>query len=318
MSETISQIRSQVHQEVQRVIVGQEALIDQFLVALFSNGHILLEGVPGVAKTLLSKTLAQVIGADFRRIQFTPDLMPSDIVGTKVFDFSDSKFKTTKGPIFSNIVLVDEVNRAPAKTQAAMLEVMEERQVTIEGETYKMEDPFMIIATQNPIEFEGTYNLPEAQLDRFLLKVVVGYPEDEQELVVLRRIHEGLLGSLQTTPTRLNVILTKERVAALREHVRQVTVDEGILKYINTIVRSTRHHPQLLLGSSPRGAISLLQTSKAQAALQGRSFVNPDDIKSLAMPVLRHRVAISPEAEIDGFTADQIIQAIVNGIEVPR
>ena len=316
----VREFREAIHTEMKKVIVGQIDLIDEMLITILSNGHALLEGVPGVAKTLISKTMAKLMGVDFRRIQFTPDLMPADIIGTKIFDFSDSTFKTQKGPVFSNIVLIDEVNRSPAKTQSALLEVMEERQVTIEGETFELEPPFLVLATQNPIEFEGTYNLPEAQMDRFLMKIQVTYPSEENELEILRRFHAGTLqlGRDSSKKSEVKQVVDAKQLLALREVIRQVRVEDKILAYINRLVRSTRNHGYLFLGSSPRGNISLLLSAKAHAALSGRNFVNPDDVKTMALPVLRHRVLISPEAEIEGMTADQILADLADQTEVPR
>lgn len=316
----VKQFREAIHAEMRKIIVGQAGLIDEMLITILANGHALLEGVPGVAKTLISKTLAQLMGVDFTRIQFTPDLMPADIIGTKIFDFSDSTFKTQKGPIFSNIVLIDEVNRAPAKTQSALLEVMEERQVTIEGQTFRMEPPFFVLATQNPVEFEGTYNLPEAQMDRFLMKIQVDYPTQDNELEILKRFHAGTLqlGRDRAGKTEIQKVIDAKHLFELREIIRQVKVEEPILEYINRLVRSTRTHGFLFLGSSPRGNISLLLSAKAHAALNGRNYVNPDDVKTMALPVLRHRVMLSPEAEIEGLSADQILSDLADQTEVPR
>jgi len=316
----ITDFRNKVHAEIGKVVVGQTSLIDDLLNCILSNGHTLLEGVPGVAKTLIAKSLASLIGAKFTRIQFTPDLMPSDIVGTKIFDFSDSTFKTQKGPVFSNLVLIDEVNRAPAKTQAALLEVMEERQVTIEGETFPMEYPFLVLATQNPVEFEGTYQLPEAQLDRFLMKILVAYPEEEEEKEVLRRFHSGVLkiGESKSGGNAPGVLAGATELKAMRRTIESVAVEDGIFGYINRLVRGTRNHGHLFMGSSPRGNIALLLCAKTRAALSGRDYVNPDDVKSTALPVLRHRVILNPEAEIEGLTVDQILRSIADQAEVPR
>ncbi|MCB9234975.1 MAG: MoxR family ATPase [Bacteroidia bacterium] len=316
----IRDFRFAIHQEMGKVIVGQEALIDQLLITILCNGHSLLEGVPGVAKTLIARTLSTLLEVQFRRIQFTPDLMPADIIGTRIFDFSNSTFKTEKGPIFANIVLIDEVNRAPAKTQSALLEVMEERQVTIEGETFALDEPFLVLATQNPVEFEGTYNLPEAQMDRFLMKIMVDYPGEEEELEILQRFHHGTLqiGKDRAGQTQLHAAASGSNLKSLREAVQEIKVEAGILQYINRLVRSTRSHNFLYLGSSPRGNISLLLASKARAALLGRDYVNPDDVKSMAIPVLRHRIVLSPEAEIEGLSADQILTELAGQAEVPR
>lgn len=315
----VQQFRESVHREMARVIVGQEELIDELLVVILANGHALLEGVPGVAKTLISSTLSRLMQLDFTRIQFTPDLMPADIIGTKVFDFSDSTFKTTKGPIFTNVCLIDEVNRSPAKTQSALLEVMEERQVTIEGETFNLDGPFLVLATQNPIEFEGTYSLPEAQMDRFLMKILVDYPSESNELEIIRRFHEGVLAvGKNRSRAVVNPVVNRQQLQELREAVAKVRVEEEILQYINRLVRGTRNHAYLYLGSSPRGNISLLLAAKARAALKGRDYVNPDDVKEMALPVLRHRVMLNPEAEIEGLTTDQILKDLANTTEVPK
>ncbi|MCS7076562.1 MAG: MoxR family ATPase [Bacteroidia bacterium] len=314
IQETATQIRS----EIKKVIAGQESLIEQMLVALFAGGHVLLQGVPGVAKTLSAKTLAHLINASFKRIQFTPDLMPSDIIGTRVFDLSKSQFYTQKGPIFANIILADEINRAPSKTQSALLEVMEERQVTIEGETFIFQEPFMILATQNPIEFEGTYGLPEAQLDRFMLKILINYPKEEDELTILQRYNQGFTASEFLTYAQLKPVLEPQEIVSIRKDIQQIKVEEGILRYINNIVRATRDDESLFMGSSPRGGIALLLTSKTYAALQGRDYVTPDDVKQMALPVLRHRVVLRPEAEIDGLKPDDALQERIQKIEVPR
>lgn len=316
----VEQLGERIHQEAGRVIVGQQDLIDQLLIAILADGHVLIEGVPGVAKTLLARAMAELMGVNFRRIQFTPDLMPSDILGTKVFNFSDSTFKTQKGPIFANVILIDEVNRAPAKTQSALLEVMEERQATIEGETFMLDEPFIVMATQNPVEFEGTYSLPEAQMDRFLMKVVVNYPDETQELEVVRRFHNGRLqiGKERSKALGLAKLLDRDSLARARAAVQSVRVEEPVLNYINRLVRVTRQHAFLHLGASPRGTISLLLASKARAALKGRDFVTPDDVKAMTPPVLRHRITLNPEAEIEGLTADQILKDIASQAEVPK
>jgi MoxR-like ATPase len=316
----MAELNRRIHDEAGRVIVGQEELIEQLLVAILADGHVLLEGVPGVAKTLMARTMADLMGVGFKRIQFTPDLMPSDILGTKIFDFSNSTFQTQKGPIFSNIILIDEINRAPAKTQSALLEVMEERQATIEGETFHMDDPFLVMATQNPVEFEGTYSLPEAQMDRFLMKVVVQYPDETQELEIVRRFHQGKLqvGKDRSKGITLTKLLDRETLRKARQATLAVRVEESVLAYINRLVRATRQHAFLHLGASPRGTISLLLASKARAALLGRDFITPDDVKIMAVPVLRHRIMLNPEAEIEGLTPDQILKEIASEAEVPK
>jgi MoxR-like ATPase len=303
--------------EAGKVIVGQDEVFEQIVVAFFSGGHVLLEGVPGTAKTLLAKTLARLIDADFRRIQFTPDLMPSDVVGTQVFDVNRGVFYLKKGPIFTQITLADEINRAPAKTQSALLEAMEERQVTIEGERYPLADPFMVLATQNPIEYEGTYPLPEAQLDRFMFKIRVPYPPEEVEREVLRRYHAGF-DAHNLDATGIQALIRPADLPALREEIRAVTVEEGIFGYITQIATASRRSPELILGGSPRASIALLLTAKTYAALQGRTFVTPDDVKALVAPTYRHRIILRPEAEIEGLDPDTVMRRIVAGVEVPR
>ena len=304
-----------VRAELQKVIVGQDKLIDYLLVALLANGHVLLEGVPGIAKTLAVKLLAKAVDTSFSRIQFTPDLMPSDILGTSVFDMKTSDFQFRKGPVFANLILVDEVNRAPAKTQAAMFEVMEERQVTLDGETYRMVEPFIVIATQNPIEQEGTYRLPEAQLDRFLFKIVIDYPNVAEEFEIIRREHETK-GFNKTES--VNSVVAGADIVKYQFLVREVVVESHLMAYIANIVQQTRQTPFLYLGASPRASIAVLNAAKGMAALHGRDFVTPEDIKEMAIPVLRHRVIVSPEKEMEGLKAEQIISEIISNIEVPR
>jgi MoxR-like ATPase len=299
--------------EIEKVIVGQKKMVDLLLVALFSNGHVLLEGVPGVAKTLMVKTLAKTLGVDFSRIQFTPDLMPSDILGTSFFDLRASEFEFKKGPIFSNCILIDEINRSPAKTQAALFEVMEEKQITIDGTQYDMAYPFMIFATQNPIDQEGTYRLPEAQLDRFMFKLKVEYPSFDEEVMILEQENVQSFSK-----SDINSVLDAQKIKDLREVVSKVKVEKSILKYIAELVHNTRKHPFLYLGSSPRGGLSLLNSSKAFAVLQGRDFVIPEDVNFLMKYVMRHRIHITPEREMEGMTEDQVIDQIVEATEVPR
>lgn len=303
--------------EAHKALVGQDAVFEQMVVALLVRGHVLLEGVPGTAKTLAAKTLAHLIRADFKRVQFTPDLMPSDIVGTQVFDVTTGKFYLKRGPVFTNLLLADEINRAPAKTQAALLEAMEERQVTIEGERYPLPEPFMVLATQNPIEYEGTYPLPEAQLDRFLFKTLISYTSPEAEIEILRRYHHGF-DAHQLAQAGLVPALTPEDLLALRREIEAITVQDDILGYITAIATATRSSGDLALGGSPRASIGLVLASKASAAIQGRTFVVPDDVKGLVMPVFRHRVVLKPEAEIEGLNADGILKRILGQIPVPR
>jgi MoxR-like ATPase len=301
--------------ELNKVIVGQEKMIDQLLVAFLSNGHILLEGVPGVAKTITAKLLAQTMDIGFSRIQFTPDLMPSDILGTSVFDLKTSEFDFKKGPIFSNLILIDEINRAPAKTQAALFEVMEERQITIDGKTYILAKPFLVIATQNPIEQEGTYRLPEAQLDRFLFKIVIDYPKLEEEVIILQREH-----SLQNNDKLQNIqkIITAQIIEKYQTLVKQIVVEQNLLEYIAKIVVNTRENAFLYLGASPRASIAILNAAKGFAALRGRDFVTPEDIKEAAVPVLQHRVMVTPEREMEGLSSIEIIKQIIETVEIPR
>lgn len=301
--------------ELNTVIVGQEKMIDQLLVAFLSNGHILLEGVPGVAKTITAKLLAQTMDIGFSRIQFTPDLMPSDILGTSVFDLKTSEFEFKKGPIFSNLILIDEINRAPAKTQAALFEVMEERQITMDGTTYILDRPFLVIATQNPIEQEGTYRLPEAQLDRFLFKIVIDYPKLDEEVIILQREH--LLqnhGKLE----KIKKIVSAPIIERYQTLVKQIVVEQNLLEYIAKIVVSTRENAFLYLGASPRASIAILNAAKGFAALRGRDFVTPEDIKEAAVPVLQHRVMVTPEREMEGLSSVEIIKQIIETVEIPR
>ena len=303
--------------ESAKVIVGQDEVFEQMVIALLARGHVLLEGVPGTAKTLAAKTLAHLIRADFKRVQFTPDLMPSDIVGTQVYDVSSGKFYLKKGPIFTQILLADEINRAPAKTQSALLEAMEERQVTIEGDRYALPEPFMVLATQNPVEYEGTYPLPEAQLDRFLFKTLVTYPPLEAEAEVLRRYHHGF-DAHQLAEAGLSPLLSPDDLTTLRAEIRTVTVEDGILRYITAIAGATRTAGDLALGGSPRASIAMLLAAKAWAAMQGRNYVVPDDVKALVLPIFRHRVLLKPEAEIEGFNADTVMKRLLARVEVPR
>lgn len=304
-----------VKAQIGQVIVGQEAMLDQLLVALFSGGHVLLEGVPGIAKTLTAKLLAQTIQSNFSRIQFTPDLMPADVVGTSVFNMKSSDFSFKAGPIFSNIILIDEINRAPAKTQAALFEVMEEYQVTVDGNTYPMERPFFVIATQNPIEQEGTYKLPEAQLDRFVFKIVLDYPSLEEEKSILRRFRNDFTGALRETVT---AVLSPADIADCRERIEQVFIREELLDYIAALVHNTRNNGDLFLGASPRASLALMKTAKAMAAINGRNFVTPDDIRYVVYPALNHRVILTPEREMEGFDTREVLEQIVKKIEVPR
>lgn len=306
---------SQIKEQLQKVIVGQKEMIDLLIVSLLANGHVLIEGVPGVAKTITAKLLSQTINAGFSRIQFTPDLMPSDILGTSVFNAKSSNFEFKKGPIFSNMILIDEINRAPAKTQAALFEVMEEMQITLDGTTYKMKEPFIVLATQNPIEQEGTYRLPEAQLDRFLFKVIVEYPNADEELEIIMR--EQALENT-TKFSKIETIIEGDKIQEYRGLVNQIKIEKNLLKYIANIVVNTRSNSFLYLGASPRASIAILAASKAFAAIEGRDFVLPEDIKKATIPVLQHRVIVTPEREMEGLTSKQIIEQIIEAVEIPR
>ncbi len=303
-----------LRREIGRIIIGQQEWVDLLLTAILANGHVLVEGVPGVAKTLMAKVLARLIDADFCRIQFTPDLMPSDVLGTSVFMPSTGQFEYRKGPVFTNILLVDEINRSPAKTQAALFEVMEERQITNDGQEYRMDYPFLVIATQNPVEHEGTYRLPEAQLDRFIFKISVGYPTFEEEMQVLRLHDSGEIMDWE----KLSPVLGIEELEELRRQIMQVRVDEKIKAYIVRLVEMTRESGWLYLGASPRASLALMKGAKAYAALQGRDFVVPEDIIRLAQPVFRHRIQLSAERELEGISVDQVITQLAAKVEVPR
>ena len=304
-----------LEKEIGKVIVGQEQMVELLLAAILADGHVLIEGVPGVAKTLTAKLLSRSISVGFSRIQFTPDLMPSDVIGTSIFNPRESAFSFKQGPIFSNIVLIDEINRAPAKTQAALFEVMEERQITVDGITYPLDLPFMVVATQNPIEQEGTYHLPEAQLDRFLFKINVTYPTAEQEFqVVMNHHHNGL----QVMVDQVNPVLNAAQIDDLRNQVRKIHVEEKLVNYITSIVSNTRNHKSIYLGASPRASIGILNSSKALAAMRGRDFVTPEDIIYVAPSVLRHRLVLTPEKEMEGAATDDVIAQIIQSIEVPR
>lgn len=311
LNEAVNQIRNVLG----NIIVGQKQVIDFLIVGLLADGHILIEGVPGVAKTLSAKLLAKSIDAQFSRVQFTPDLMPSDVLGTPIFNTKTGDFEFRKGPIFGNIILVDEINRAPAKTQSALFEVMEERQVTIDGETYQMDEPFMVLATQNPIEQEGTYRLPEAQLDRFLFKIEVKYPSLEEETAILMAQHTLINKSLAA---EVKPVLSVAQIQAARAVIRGLFVEPKLLEFIAKIVNETRNNPSLYLGASPRASLAIVHSAKALAAIQNRDFVTPDDIIMVSVPVLAHRILLSPEKEMEGLTTTDIVNQIIKKIEVPR
>jgi MoxR-like ATPase len=304
-----------IRNEISKVIVGQNKMVDLLLIGLLCDGHVLIEGVPGVAKTLTAKLLAKIINTDFSRIQFTPDLMPSDVLGTSVFNPKEAEFEFKRGPIFSNIILIDEINRAPAKTQSALFEVMEERQVTIDGITHLMDFPFLVIATQNPIEQEGTYRLPEAQLDRFLFKIVITYPTIEEEVNILMNQQSV---SQNTLLDQVQKIISPAQITEYRNIINEVIIDPKLVEFIAKMVNQTRNNPSLYLGASPRASLAILRASKANAAIMGRDFVTPEDIIEMAIPVMRHRIILTPEKEMEGISADELITDIISKLEVPR
>ncbi|MDR2921386.1 MAG: MoxR family ATPase [Tannerella sp.] len=310
-SEKINQIRT----AMSSVIVGQERMVDLLLTVILAKGHVLIEGVPGVAKTLMARMMAKLVDAQFSRIQFTPDLMPSDVLGTSVFNLKTSEFNFHKGPVFADIVLVDEVNRAPAKTQSALFEVMEERQATVDGTTYKMNPLYTILATQNPVEQEGTYKLPEAQLDRFLMKITMQYPTLDEEVTILERHHSNMK---LTTLDDVKPILTSQELLQLCDFVGKVYVDPTLLRYIAMIIQQTRTSKAVYLGASPRASVGLMQAAKAFALLQGRDFITPDDVKFIAPSILQHRLILTAEAEMEGHTPTKVVQRLIEKVEVPK
>jgi MoxR-like ATPase len=311
LNEAVVAIRS----EIQKVIVGQDEMVKLILAALLADGHVLIEGVPGVAKTLTAKLVARSVDAGFSRVQFTPDLMPSDVLGTPVFNPKEAVFEFKKGPVFSNIVLVDEINRAPAKTQSALLEIMEERQASVDGKTYAMAAPFMVLATQNPVEQEGTYRLPEAQLDRFLFKIVVPYPSEAEELSILTRFHH--MGNVKVNEI-VKPVLNAEQINNLRLQIKNILIEEKLLQFIAKLIHQTRNHKSIYLGASPRASLSIMNSSKAIAAMQGRDFVTPEDIREVVVPVLRHRIILAPDKEMEGVSEEEVIKQIIQGMDVPR
>ncbi len=311
----LNQAVMSIRNEIKKIIVGQDEMVKLIITALLADGHVLIEGVPGVAKTLTAKLVAKSVNAGFSRIQFTPDLMPSDVLGTPVFNPKEASFDFKKGPVFSNIVLVDEINRAPAKTQSALLEIMEERQATVDGKTYPMASPFMVLATQNPVEQEGTYRLPEAQLDRFLFKVIVPYPNESEEITMLTQFHQ--MGNAVATDM-INPALEAKQVIELRKQIKTQIIEERLLQFISKLIHNTRNHKSIYLGASPRASLAIMNASKAMAAMQGRDFVTPEDILNVVPPVLRHRIILSPDKEMEGITEDEVIRQIIQGMEVPR
>jgi MoxR-like ATPase len=306
---------ARIRAEVGKIVVGQQGMIDLIIAAILADGHVLIEGVPGIAKTLTAKLAARTMAVGFSRIQFTPDLMPSDVIGTSVYNMKTSDFEFKSGPIFSNVVLIDEINRAPAKTQAALFEVMEERQITVDGTTYPMAPPFVVLATQNPIDQEGTYRLPEAQLDRFLFKIEVGYPSLDEETRILAEFH---LRKGSNDLDSVGTAVSGAEIAQYRELVRAIHCDDGLLRYIAQIVDATRNNPALYLGASPRASIAIMMGAKAFAAMAGRDFATPDDVRSVVAPVLRHRILLTPEREMEGTTPEDVVKGIAEKIEVPR
>ncbi|HEX8956045.1 MAG TPA: MoxR family ATPase [Burkholderiaceae bacterium] len=310
-------IVTRMRQEIQRALVGQEYVVEQVLACCLAGGHVLIEGVPGLGKTLLVKAMAKTFSGDFSRIQFTPDLMPADVMGHAVFDMRNQSFSVRKGPVFTHLLLADEINRAPAKTQSSLLEVMQERQVTIEGESHQLAAPFMVLATQNPLENEGTYPLPEAQLDRFLIKVRIDYPSETEEQELVRQVTTNRIGDSLDVGA-VNTLVKPETVVVLQQIVSKIRVDDAVSNYAVRLVRATRDWPGIAIGAGPRGSIALLRVARAMALLAGRDFVIPDDIKAAALPVLRHRVAISPESELDGLTSDDLLKGLIEQSAAPR
>lgn len=304
-----------VREQIKKIIVGQDQMVKLIITALLADGHVLLEGVPGVAKTLTAKLTAKSLNVPFSRIQFTPDLMPSDVLGTPVFNPKEAQFEFKRGPIFSNVVLIDEINRAPAKTQSALFEVMEERQITMDGRTYPMQPPFMVIATQNPIEQEGTYRLPEAQLDRFLFKIVVPYPTVQEELQILTRFHQ--MGN-QNVIASIEPVLNGEQIVNIRRQVKTGVIDEKLLQFIARLIHETRNNKSIYLGASPRASLAIMNASKAMAAINGRDFVTPEDILDVIPPVLRHRIILSPDKEMEGVTEDAVLKQMIATLDIPR
>lgn len=318
--EIVEEVREKIERllgEMRKAIVGQDEILEYLFVALLCEGHVLIEGVPGTAKTLMVRTLSKALGLDFSRIQFTPDLMPSDIVGTNIFEMQKGEFRLVKGPVFSELLLADEINRAPAKTQSALLEVMEEKRATIDGTSHTISEFFTVFATQNPVEYEGTYPLPEAVLDRFLIKIIVDYPSPEEEDQILRNFHQGF-DARKLEDAGIEAVLNKEDLIDLKQRVRSLKVDDSLIVYVRQLIHATRNSPHILVGGSPRSSITLLFASKALATIAGRNFVTPDDIRRIIFPVLRHRLVLQPDAELEGLNADHIIRRILDQVKVPR
>lgn len=311
----VESLVNSIRTELGKIIVGQQRMIDLLIAALLADGHVLIEGVPGVAKTLTTKLLAQTIDSDFSRIQFTPDLMPADVIGTSVFNPKTTDFEFKEGPVFSNIVLIDEINRSPAKTQAALFEVMEERQITVDGKTYFMEAPFMVVATQNPIEHEGTYRLPEAQLDRFLFRIDVPYPSLDEEVEILAGSYSR---KNKLDISTLAKVISAEEIAKQRDTVASIHVEPELMKYIAEVIQNTRNSSSVSIGASPRASVFVMKAAQAWAAMNGRDFITPEDVKEVLNPVLRHRITLTPEKEMEGMKPDQVIQIILEKVEVPR
>ena len=304
-----------IRNEIKKVIVGQDEMVKLIIAALLADGHVLIEGVPGVAKTLTAKLVARSLDIGFSRIQFTPDLMPSDVLGTPVFNPQHGSFDFKKGPVFGNIILIDEINRSPAKTQSALFEIMEERQATVDGKTYQMPSPFMVLATQNPIEHEGTYRLPEAQLDRFLFKILVPYPSEAEEITILSQFHQ--MGNAPVLEM-VKPVLNGPQVISLRQQIKTLIIEDKLLQFIAKFIQQTRNHKSIYLGASPRASLAIMNASKAMAAINGRDFVTPEDILDVFSPVLRHRIILAPDKEMEGVTEDEVIKQIVNGMDIPR
>ncbi len=311
LSEAVIAIR----QQIKKIIVGQDDMVKLIVAALLADGHVLIEGVPGVAKTLTAKLVAKSLAVHFSRIQFTPDLMPSDVLGTPVFNPKEATFEFKKGPLFSNIVLIDEINRAPAKTQAALFEVMEEKQITVDGRTYPMQAPFMVLATQNPIEQEGTYRLPEAQLDRFLFKIVVPYPNETEEYEILKQFHD--MGNTDVMSV-VESVLAAQQIIDIRKQVKTILIEEKLLQFIAKLTNQSRNHKSIYLGASPRASLAIMNAAKAMAAINGRDFVTPEDILEVVPPVLRHRIILSPDKEMEGITEDNVLKQIIQTMDIPR